>query len=89
MLECMFGPLPFRSVPLAPLWLTPDVVKLAKAAYEDRHLPSGLPDGGRLAVLADALEDAGSDNADIVAHCRVPGPHVRGCWVVDLVLGKG
>jgi hypothetical protein len=40
-------------------------------------------------ILADALQDAGCDNADILGHCRGPGPHVRGCWVVDLVLGKG
>jgi hypothetical protein len=39
-------------------------------------------------ILADALEDAGCDNADILSHCRQPGAHVRGCWVVDLVLGK-
>ncbi len=39
-------------------------------------------------VLADALEDAGCADADILAHCRGHGPHVRGCWVVDLVLGK-
>lgn len=39
-------------------------------------------------AIADALEDAGCDNADILNHCRQPGEHVRGCWVVDLVLGK-
>ena len=44
---------------------------------------------GRLpAILADALQEAGCDNPDVLAHCRGPGPHVRGCWVVDLVLGK-
>ena len=37
---------------------------------------------------ADALEEAGCDNIDILLHCREPGTHVRGCWVVDLVLGK-
>ena len=42
----------------------------------------------RLPILADALEDAGCDNADVLAHCRGEGPHVRGCWVVDLILGK-
>jgi hypothetical protein len=39
-------------------------------------------------ILADALQDAGCENADILDHCRGPGPHVRGYWVVDLVLGK-
>jgi hypothetical protein len=42
----------------------------------------------RLPILADALMDAGCDNADILAHCRGPGPHERGCWAVDLILGK-
>ncbi len=43
----------------------------------------------RLPILADALEEAGCRDADILGHCREPGEHVRGCWVVDLVLGKG
>ena len=42
----------------------------------------------RLPLLADALEDAGCADADILSHCRTPGEHVRGCWVVDLLLGK-
>jgi len=51
-------------------------------------MPEVTLDTARLAVLADALEEAGCDNADILAHCRGPGPHVRGCWVVDLLSGK-
>jgi hypothetical protein len=43
---------------------------------------------GRMPVLADALEDAGCDNDAILGHCQGDGPHVRGCWVVDLLLGK-
>ena len=39
-------------------------------------------------ITADALQDAGGDNADILNHCRGPGPHVCGCWVADLILGK-
>jgi hypothetical protein len=61
---------------------------LALAAYEDRSLPAGTLDPARLAILTDALEEAGCTNADILDHCRAPGPHVRGCWVVDLILGK-
>jgi hypothetical protein len=45
-------------------------------------------DFGAMPILADALQDAGCDNEDILDHCRGPGPHVCGCWVVDLVLGK-
>jgi hypothetical protein len=62
---------------------------MAQTAYDERILPAGTLDPDRLAVLADALEDAGCDNADILSHLRGPGPHVRGCWVVDLLLGKG
>jgi hypothetical protein len=57
------------------------VPKLAQAIYDELAFD-------RLPILADALEDAGCDNADILTHCRGPGPHVRGCWVVDLLLGK-
>ena len=63
------------------------MVSLARAAYEQRELPGGNLDTTRLAVLADALEDAGAA-AGLVAHCRSPGPHVRGCWPIDLLLGK-
>jgi hypothetical protein len=80
---------PFRSVPLSPAWQTPQVVALAQAAYEQRGLPAGTLDVARLAVLADALEEAGCDQADLLDHLRGPGPHVRGCWAVDLLLGKG
>jgi hypothetical protein len=79
---------PFRPVSLAPAWLTPAVLNLARAAYYNRLLPSGLLDNTRLAVLADAIEEAGCDNQDILSHLRGPGPHVRGCFVLDLLLGK-
>lgn len=69
------------------LWLTPTVLSLARPAYDERRADGTLfPD--RLAVLADALEDAGCDNADVLRHLRSPGPHARGCWALDLTLGK-
>ncbi|HEY7152572.1 MAG TPA: hypothetical protein VH575_01315 [Gemmataceae bacterium] len=75
---------PFRPVTINSSWLAWNdgtIPKLAQAIYDDRvfdHLP----------ILADALGEAGCTNADILAHCRAGGEHVRGCWVVDLVLGK-
>jgi hypothetical protein len=77
----MFGCLLFRPVTFKPVWLTSTVVGLARQMYESRDF-SPMP------ILADALQDAGCDSDDILDHCRGPGPHVRGCWVVDLVLGK-
>ncbi len=79
---------PFRPVTLKPPWKTPTILALATAAYENRILPAGTLEPARLAILADALEDAGCDNEDILNHLRQPGVHVRGCWVVDLILGK-
>ncbi len=79
---------PFRPVAVPRPWLTPAVVSLAQAAYDNRELPAGTLENARLAILADALEEAGCDSADVLVQCRSPGPHVRGCWVVDLVLGK-
>jgi hypothetical protein len=61
--------------------LTPTVTALAEAIYADRAFD-------RMPVLADALEEAGCSDDQILSHCRGEGPHVRGCWVVDLVLGK-
>lgn len=72
---------PFRPARLDPRWLTPEVVSLAAGIYEERAFD-------RLPILGDALEETGCDNADALSHCRGDGPHVRGCWVVDLVLGK-
>src|SRR5262245_52150732 len=79
---------PFRPVYVALSWLTPDVRSLAKAAYDERLLPQGHLDPLRLAVLADALEEAGCVDGDVLGHLRSPGPHVRGCHVVDVVLGR-
>jgi hypothetical protein len=80
LLRDIFGN-PFRPVAVEPAWLTPRVVDLIRIIYDDRAFD-------RLPLLADALEEAGCHNVDILAHCRGPGEHVRGCWVVDLLLGK-
>jgi len=63
-------------------WKGGTIPKLAQVIYDERAF-------GRLPILADALEDAGCANRDVLDHCRGPGPHVRGCWAVDLVLGSG
>jgi len=80
LLRDIFGN-PFRQVTFEPDWRTSTVHSLASTIYAERAFD-------RLPVLADALQDAGCEHADILDHCRGPGPHVRGCWVVDLVLGK-
>ncbi len=80
LLRDIFGN-PFRPIAVDPTWLTSTAVGLARGIYDDRAFD-------RLPILADALQDAGCENSDILAHCRGDGPHVRGCWVVDLVLGK-
>jgi hypothetical protein len=72
---------PFRPVRFVPKWRTDDVLGLARGIYEERAFD-------RLPLLGDALMDAGCDQEEILAHCRSDGPHARGCWVVDLVLGK-
>ncbi|MBL8793520.1 MAG: hypothetical protein JNM56_06430 [Planctomycetia bacterium] len=80
LLRDIFGN-PFRPITIDAAWLTSTVVSLAQAIYNERAFD-------RLPILADALEDAGCDNADILNHCRQPGEHIRGCWCVDLLLGK-
>ncbi len=87
LLQDVFGN-PFRRVIPNSVRGTSRVVSLAQAAYADRVLPANTLDADRLAVLADALEDAGCTDAAILEHLRGPGPHVRGCWCVDLLLGK-
>jgi hypothetical protein len=75
------GPLPFRELPIEPLWRTQNVIDLARTIYE-------LRSSERMPILADALLDASCTEEEILRHCRSDGPHVRGCWVVDLILGK-
>jgi hypothetical protein len=86
LMRCVFGN-PFRPVTLDPAWRTPTVTALAQAAYDERALPGGALDNVRLSVLADALEEAGCGE-DVFGHLREKGPHVRGCWVIDLLLDK-
>jgi len=83
LLRDIFGN-PFRPVEANPAWLSWNgraIPRMAEAIYEERAFD-------RLPILADALEEAGCTDAAILEHCRGPGPHVRGCWVVDLLLGK-
>lgn len=85
LLRDLFGVLPFRPVAVEASWLIWNdgtVVKLAQRIYDDR----GFED---MPILADALEEAGCNNADILGHCRQPGQHVRGCWLIDLLTGRG
>ncbi len=82
LLHDIFGPLPFRDIAPDPAWLTSDVLALARGIYEEKAFD-------RMPILADALQDAGCDSDDILNHCRAEGwEHVRGCWVIDLLLGR-
>jgi hypothetical protein len=73
---------PFRPVTFDPSWRSDTAVSLAKGMYDGR-------DFAAMPILADALQDAGCEDEQVLAHCRDPrGVHVRGCWVVDLVLGR-
>jgi len=72
---------PFRQPAFEMAWATSNAVAIAQAIYTERAFD-------RLPILADALEDAGCTDAAILNHCRQPGEHARGCWVVDLALGK-
>ncbi|MFO0845299.1 MAG: hypothetical protein U0797_23430 [Gemmataceae bacterium] len=91
LLRCVFRH-PARP-PLAPDpgWLASNggvVRALAQGVYAERQLPQGTLDPNRLLVLSDAIEEAGCDDEEILGHLRHPGPHIRGCWVIDLLLGK-
>jgi hypothetical protein len=76
---------PFKPRPtIDPAWLRwndETVPRIARSVYEEHRF-------GELPILHDALLDAGCDDQDILDHCQAPGPHVRGCWVLDLLLGK-
>jgi hypothetical protein len=80
LLRCIFANR-FRPVTLDSRWLSSTVLDLARTIYDERVFE-------RLPILADALMDAGCDSEEILKHCHSEGPHVRGCWVVDMLLGK-
>jgi hypothetical protein len=77
----ILGPVLFNPIGISPRLLTSDALTLAKFIYEESAFD-------RLPILADALMDAGCESEELLAHCRSEGPHVRGCWAVDLILGK-
>lgn len=79
-LRDLFGN-PFRPVVLENSWLAPKVVALAREIYDNRAID-------RLPVLADALEEDGCQETDMLAHCRGASSHVLGCWLADLILGN-
>lgn len=79
-LRDIFGTL-FRPFTINTSWRTESVVNLSQVIYDKCRFAD-------MAMLADALENAGCTNADILMHCRQPGVHVRGCWCLDLILGK-
>ena len=80
LVRCLFGN-PFRPRPAGAAWLTREARELADGIYAERAF-------GRLPLLADVLEASGCTNADLIEHCRSGGEHARGCWAVDLLLGK-
>lgn len=85
LLRCVFGPLPFRDPPRNPAWLEWNdaaVLRLARTIHADQLFD-------QLPVLADALEDAGCDDSELLGHCREETLHARGCWVLALLLGRG
>lgn len=90
LLRDIFGN-PFRSASIDPVWLCWNdaiIVRLAQAVYHERILPAGTLDITRLLFLADALEEAGCTDEQILRHLRSGGDHYRGCFVLDALLGK-
>jgi hypothetical protein len=77
----IFGPLPFRPVCFSPSRRTSIVLSLAQTIYDEKQFD-------RMPILGDAIEDAGCTSQEILNHCRQPGAHVKGCWVIDLILEK-
>jgi hypothetical protein len=72
---------PFRPAAIDPTWLTPSVTMLARVSYDESAFDL-------MPILGDALEEAGCTDVPLLSHCRETVEHVRGCWVVDALLGK-
>ncbi len=90
LLACVF-PNPLRQLPQLDLVLHPTeapFLKLAQEVYDCRHLPEGTLDPARLEALADALDQAGCDAHEVLAHLRQGGEHYRGCWPLDVLLKR-
>jgi hypothetical protein len=91
LLRDMFGN-PFRpSPPVESAWVAwggGTVLRVAESVYRERELPAGTLDPVRLAILADALEEAGCTDSEVLGHLRGTGPHIPGCWVLDWVSGR-
>jgi hypothetical protein len=83
LLRDLFAPLfrPVRADPAWARWQDGTVLKMARSIYERRSF-------AELPVLADALEEAGCTSAELLSHCRRPGAHARGCWVLDLLTDR-
>lgn len=91
LLRDIFGLPPFRPLSIAPAllaWNDRALPRLAQSIYEEPQGPEGMLDSARFAVLADTLLDADCDDVDLWGHCCQLEPHVRGCWALDLILGK-
>jgi hypothetical protein len=80
LIRCIFTNL-IQPVVFDLSWRTTTVKQLALSIYDERAFD-------RMPILADALEEVGCNNPDILEHCRRPGPHARGCWVLDAILGN-
>lgn len=86
LVRCVFAP--YRGTVEHNHWRAEDVLAVARAAYDEWSPSDGALSPLRLSILADALTDAGCADEGLLAHLRSPGKHVRGCWALDLVLGK-
>ncbi len=80
LVRCVFSN-PYRPVDFDPRWRTETAIGIAGQMFDTREFIA-------MPILADALQDAGCEDTNVLSHCRSDGPHVRGCWVVDAVLDR-